>query len=57
VFGGRQFARTWHFVLMSILIGYFVLHMVLVLMNGPINNVISMITGWYKLRDHDGVGV
>ncbi len=57
VFGGRQFARTWHFALMSILIAYFVLHMILVAMNGPINNIISMITGWYKLRDHDGVGV
>jgi thiosulfate reductase cytochrome b subunit len=57
VFGGRQFARTWHFVLMSILIGYFVLHMILVAINGPVNNIISMITGWYKLRDHDGVGV
>ena len=57
VFGGRQFARTWHFVLMAVLIAYFVLHMVLVFMNGPVNNIISMITGWYKLRDHDGVGV
>jgi thiosulfate reductase cytochrome b subunit len=57
VFGGRQFARTWHFILMTILIAYFCLHMVLVLMNGPINNVRSMITGWYKLREHDGVGV
>ncbi len=57
VFGGRQFARTWHFVLMTILIAYFCLHMLLVLMNGPVNNVVSMITGWYKLRDHDGVGV
>ena len=57
VFGGRQFARTWHFVLMSILIGYFVLHMILVAINGPVNNILAMITGWYKLRDHDGVGV
>ena len=57
VFGGRQFARTWHFVLMAVLIAYFVLHMLLVFMNGPVNNIISMITGWYKLRNHDGVGV
>jgi Ni/Fe-hydrogenase b-type cytochrome subunit len=57
VFGGRQFARTWHFVLMTILIAYFCVHMLLVLMNGPVNNVLAMITGWYKLRDNDGVGV
>jgi len=56
VFGGRQFARTWHFLLMSILIVYFVVHMILVFANGPINNIVAMITGWYKLRDHDGVG-
>jgi hypothetical protein len=31
--------------------------MLLVLINGPINQVWSMITGWYRLRDHDGVGV
>jgi len=57
VLGGRQFARTWHFVLMTILIAYFCLHMLLVVMNGPINNILSMITGWYKLRKNDGVGI
>jgi len=44
--GGRQFARTWHFT-----------HMVLVFSTGPWNNIKSMITGWYRLKDHDGVGV
>lgn len=57
ILGGRQFARTWHFTLMSILIAYFVVHMVLVFSTGPWNNIKSMITGWYKLKDHDGVGV
>jgi Ni/Fe-hydrogenase b-type cytochrome subunit len=55
--GGRQFARTWHFVLMVLLIGYFCTHMVLVFSTGAWNNVRSMITGWYKLKEHDGVGV
>jgi thiosulfate reductase cytochrome b subunit len=55
--GGRQFARTWHFVLMSILIAYFCVHMILVFSTGPWNNIKSMITGWYKLKDHDGVGI
>jgi thiosulfate reductase cytochrome b subunit len=57
LFGGRQFARTWHFVLMSILIAYFCAHMILVFSTGPWNNIKSMITGWYKLKDHDGVGL
>jgi thiosulfate reductase cytochrome b subunit len=55
--GGRQFARTWHFTLMAILIGYFCTHMVLVFSTGPWNNIKSMITGWYRLKDHDGVGI
>jgi thiosulfate reductase cytochrome b subunit len=55
--GGRQFARTWHFVLMALLIGYFCTHMVLVFSTGPWNNIKSMITGWYRLKDHDGVGI
>lgn len=57
VLGGRQFARTWHFTLMVLLIGYFCTHMVLVLSTGVWNNVKSMITGWYTLKEHDGVGV
>jgi thiosulfate reductase cytochrome b subunit len=56
LFGGRQFARLWHFVLMSLLIGYFVTHMVLVFGTGAWNNIRSMITGWYTLGEHDGVG-
>jgi Ni/Fe-hydrogenase b-type cytochrome subunit len=55
--GGRQFARTWHFTLMTILILYFCTHMVLVFSTGAWNNIKSMITGWYRLKDHDGVGV
>jgi thiosulfate reductase cytochrome b subunit len=56
VFGGRQFARLWHFTLMSLLIGYFLTHMVLVFATGAWNNIRSMITGWYTLGEHDGVG-
>lgn len=57
IMGGRQFARTWHFALMSILIVYFCVHMVLVFSTGPWNNCRSMVTGWYRLKEHDGVGV
>ena len=57
ILGGRQFARTWNFTLMTILIAYFAIHMVLVFTTGPWNNVKSMINGWYRLKDHDGVGI
>jgi thiosulfate reductase cytochrome b subunit len=54
--GGRQFARTWHFTLMALLIGYFVTHIMLVVTTGMWNNMRSMITGWFVLGEHDGVG-
>jgi len=57
LFGGRQFARLWHFVLMSLLIGYFLTHMVLVFSTGAWNNIRSMITGWYVLKKDDGEGI
>jgi thiosulfate reductase cytochrome b subunit len=57
ILGGRQFARTWHFLIMALLIGYFFTHMVLVFSTGPWNNIKSMITGWYRLKGHDGVGI
>jgi thiosulfate reductase cytochrome b subunit len=56
VLGGRQFARLWHFTLMVLLLGYFGTHLFLVFATGPWNNIKSMITGWYRLRAHDGVG-
>jgi len=45
VFGGRQFARLWHFVLMVALIGFVFVHLTLVASTGVYNNLRSMITG------------
>jgi thiosulfate reductase cytochrome b subunit len=56
ILGGRQFARTWHFTLMALFLGYFATHLTLVLTTGMWNNMRSMITGWYTLKEHDGVG-
>lgn len=56
LFGGRQFARAWHFLLMALLIGYFLVHLTMVVTTGMWNNMRSMITGWYALGEHDGVG-
>lgn len=48
LFGGRQSARTWHFVVMLLLVGFFVVHIAMVVLAGPINELRSMITGWYR---------
>jgi thiosulfate reductase cytochrome b subunit len=48
LFGGRQTARTIHFVVMLLLVGFFVIHILMVLAAGPINELRSIITGWYR---------
>lgn len=47
--GGRQSARSMHFICAFLLFGFFVVHMVMVLLAGPINEVRSIITGWYRV--------
>jgi thiosulfate reductase cytochrome b subunit len=54
--GGRQFARTWHFVAMLAFIGFFFGHVFLVVSTGLVNNMRSMITGAYRLGPHEGTG-
>ncbi|MGI3903782.1 MAG: cytochrome b/b6 domain-containing protein [Janthinobacterium lividum] len=46
-FGGRQTARTIHFVVAFGLVGFFVVHIAMVLLTGVFNNMRSMITGWF----------
>ncbi len=46
--GGRQTARTIHFIAMALLVGFFVIHMLMILAAGPINEMRSIITGWYR---------
>ncbi|KQT60253.1 MULTISPECIES: cytochrome b/b6 domain-containing protein [unclassified Aureimonas] len=48
VFGGRQTARTIHFITMLALVGFFVVHIVMVLAAGPLNELRSIVTGWYR---------
>ena len=49
VFGGRQSARTIHFIGAFSLVAFFVVHLVLVLVSGVVNNLRSMITGRYAV--------
>ena len=48
LFGGRQTARTLHFLAMMLLVLFFIVHILMVLAAGPINELRSMITGWYR---------
>lgn len=45
LFGGRQSARSLHFVTAWALAGFFVVHVALVLLSGPVRQVREMITG------------
>lgn len=55
IFGGRQTARTIHFLVMVLLVGFFVVHVAMVVLSGPINAMRSMITGKYRVdADEDG---
>ena len=47
-FGGRQFARLWHFVGMGLLVGFFIIHTFQVATQGVVNQMRSMISGWYQ---------
>ena len=50
IFGGRQTARTIHFVSASLVVLFVVVHIVMVLISGVWNNLRSMITGRYVIE-------
>ena len=54
VFGGRQSARTIHFICAFSFLGFVLVHVAMVLVSGVWNNLRSMITGWYDLGGGDG---
>lgn len=45
VFGGRQTARTIHFLCAFAFVGFFIIHIVMVVLSGPLNNLRAIITG------------
>lgn len=51
IFGGRQSARSLHFIAMALLSLFFVVHLTLVILAGPLNEVRSMVTGWWKVPE------
>jgi len=50
IFGGRQSARTIHFLCAFSFLGFFILHIVMVVLSGGWNNLRSMITGRYVIE-------
>ena len=50
LFGGRQSARTLHFIAAAFVVGFIIVHVALVLMAGPWNLMRSMITGRYAVK-------
>ena len=60
LFGGRQSARTIHFIVAGLLLLFVLVHVALVVLSGPWNNMRGMITGWFviarnnkTIADHD----
>ncbi|WP_293902117.1 cytochrome b/b6 domain-containing protein [Phenylobacterium sp.] len=50
LFGGRQSARTFHFLSASLIVTFVMVHVALVLVSGFWNNIRSMITGRYAIE-------
>jgi len=54
LFGGRQSARSIHFISASLIVLFIFVHLVEVLLAGPVNEVRSMLTGRYVVpRDRE----
>jgi thiosulfate reductase cytochrome b subunit len=49
-FGGRQSARSLHFIAASGLVGFIGIHLVMVLLAGPWNEIRSMVSGRFAIK-------
>lgn len=54
IFGGRQSARSIHFIAAWSLAAFFCIHMAMVILAGPLNELRSIITGRYRLPRERG---
>lgn len=50
LFGGRQSARTIHFIVCFSFVGFIVIHVSQVILTGFLNNLRSMVTGWFVVK-------
>ena len=51
LFGGRQSARSFHFIAAMAIAGFIVVHLALVILSGPFNGVRSMLTGRWRVPE------
>jgi Ni/Fe-hydrogenase b-type cytochrome subunit len=51
LFGGRQSARSVHFICATGLVLFIIVHIALVLLAGPVNEIRSMVTGWFSVEE------
>jgi Ni/Fe-hydrogenase b-type cytochrome subunit len=49
LFGGRQSARSIHFISAMLILAFIIVHLVMVVLAGPINEIGSMITGRFRV--------
>ena len=54
LFGGRQSARSIHFICAAALLAFILVHLIMVLLAGPINEIGSMITGRFRVPPNRG---
>jgi len=54
LFGGRQSARSVHFICAGALLLFILVHILMVLLAGPVNEVRSMVTGRFRLPPERG---
>jgi len=54
IFGGRQAARTIHFIACFTFVGFIVIHVLEVILTGFFNNIRSMVTGWFVVKHEAG---
>ncbi|WP_188056188.1 cytochrome b/b6 domain-containing protein [Sphingosinithalassobacter sp. CS137] len=53
LFGGRQSARSVHFIAAALLTLFIVVHLALVILAGPVNEIRSMLTGRWRVPEED----
>ncbi|MBU6207841.1 MAG: cytochrome b/b6 domain-containing protein, partial [Alphaproteobacteria bacterium] len=54
LFGGRASARSIHFIGMSLIVAFILIHLIMVVLAGPFNEIRSMITGKFRLPKERG---
>lgn len=54
LFGGRQTARSLHWVVSNLILLFIVVHILMVILAGPINEIRSMLTGRFRIKPETG---